>query len=328
MSRWLIGLLATIVLVGALFAVSPFPVHALGGPVFTVMNTNETLPDGVWFRNSPHTADTSQITGVGVYMNEQVQLQCYTAGDAVGPYNNKIWYYVANITRPTVDGQPNEGYLNAHYINDGAVSNQVDAGVPQCDTAPAASPVSTPNATFQRSIAAQWATEHAQDPQEASGLCTIFVSRALWAAALPRSSTWYDGTDASKYVASFIAYMTDPANGISTQLIPITNDLRTNAVPQAQIGDVIVYSWNGSDDLNSDSHLAIVVNIGPGQYPNVSEWGISSFLPPNRAIPVTDPYTSRGWTWSQLDHKWLQDKYPHMTAYLLHFNGGILTPSY
>ena len=27
-------------------------------PIFTVMNTNETLPDGVWFRNSPpHTAD-------------------------------------------------------------------------------------------------------------------------------------------------------------------------------------------------------------------------------------------------------------------------------
>jgi hypothetical protein len=36
------------------------------GPTFTVMNTSETLPDGVWFRNSPHTAGTDRVTGHGV----------------------------------------------------------------------------------------------------------------------------------------------------------------------------------------------------------------------------------------------------------------------
>lgn len=104
--------------------------------VFPVMNTSETLPDGVWFRNSPHTADTDRVTGHGVYAGDSVRLSCYAFGDAVGPYNDKLWYYVSNLTRPSVPatGAPNVGYLNAHYINDGMAANQVDAGVPQCGT--------------------------------------------------------------------------------------------------------------------------------------------------------------------------------------------------
>ena len=101
-------------------------------PVFTVMNTSETLPDGVWFRNSPHTSDTDRVTGHGVYMNEQVQLQCYAWGDAVGPYDDTLWYFVLNVTRPINAGVTNSGYLNAHYINDGLVANQIDAGVTPC----------------------------------------------------------------------------------------------------------------------------------------------------------------------------------------------------
>ena len=113
----------------------PFSTSACPGPslpIFTVMNTDETQPDGVWFRNSPHTNDTSRITGLGVYRNEQVQLQCYAFGDAVGQYQNRLWYYVTNVTRRTVAGMANQGYLNAHYINDGQVANVVDAGVPAC----------------------------------------------------------------------------------------------------------------------------------------------------------------------------------------------------
>jgi hypothetical protein len=106
--------------------------NAASGPIFTVMNTSESLPDGVYFRNSPHTADTSRITGLGVYKNERVQLQCYAFGDAVGPYSDRLWYYVNNVTRPTVSGRADVGYLNAHYINDGKSANVVDAGVPEC----------------------------------------------------------------------------------------------------------------------------------------------------------------------------------------------------
>lgn len=119
------------------FAAVAAPVaDAASGPIFTVMNTSESLPDGVYFRNSPHTADTSRITGLGVYKNERVQLQCYATGDAVGAFNDRLWYHVNNVTRPTVSGRANVGYLNAHYINDGKNANVVDAGVPKCGAAP------------------------------------------------------------------------------------------------------------------------------------------------------------------------------------------------
>jgi hypothetical protein len=101
-------------------------------PVFTVMNTSETPPDGIYFRNSPHWADTNRIFGLGVFANEQVQLHCYAFGDAIGSFNNALWYYATNVTRPTVNGQPDVGWLNAHYINDGLLANQIDAGVPAC----------------------------------------------------------------------------------------------------------------------------------------------------------------------------------------------------
>ena len=119
---------------------SPRSASAATGPVYTVMNTSETLPDGVWFRNSPHTADTNRVTGLGPYMNEQVQLECYAFGDAVGRYNDSLWYFALDISRPTVDGMPNQGYLNAHYINDGQKANVVDAGVPACQAGSASVP--------------------------------------------------------------------------------------------------------------------------------------------------------------------------------------------
>lgn len=106
---------------------------AASGPIFTVMNTSESPPDGVYFRNSPSWNDTSRTYGLGVFMNEQVQLECYASGQPIGQYNDSLWYYVLNVTRPVnYDGEANQGMLNAHYINDHQDANVVDAGVPAC----------------------------------------------------------------------------------------------------------------------------------------------------------------------------------------------------
>lgn len=113
-------------------ASTPAPAPAADAPVFTVMNTSETPPDGVWFRNSPSTADTDRVTGHGVYAREQVRLDCYVWGEAVGKYGNRLWYSASNVSRPTNKGTPNTGFLNAHYVDDGRVANEVVAGVPQC----------------------------------------------------------------------------------------------------------------------------------------------------------------------------------------------------
>ncbi len=130
--RWFVVLAVALVLVGVGVDAPAQADETTNGPVFTVMNTSETPPDGVWFRNSPRTSDTDRVTGHGVYAGERVQLRCYAWGDAVGAFNNTLWYKVLNLTRPTNAGVANSGFLNAHYVDDGLVANQIDTGVPDC----------------------------------------------------------------------------------------------------------------------------------------------------------------------------------------------------
>lgn len=153
----LLSLLTTCLLgLGLLTAMSTASTaQAATGPVFTVMNTSESLPDGVYFRNSPSWNDTSRTYGLGVFMNEQVQLQCYAFGEAVGPYNNQLWYYTLNVSRPVnYDGQANQGMLNAHYINDGQAANVVDAGIPACVNNRPPAPTAVPSVTLTQGPAA------------------------------------------------------------------------------------------------------------------------------------------------------------------------------
>ena len=94
-----------------------------GGLVFPVFNAE----GGIYYRNSPHWADTSGTPGVGVYNGDQVQLICGAFGDPVGPYRDTAWSYVNNLSRSVGDG-----WVNEHYINDGRRTNQFVPGEPMC----------------------------------------------------------------------------------------------------------------------------------------------------------------------------------------------------
>jgi hypothetical protein len=95
-----------------------------GSLVFTIFNTE----GGIYYRNSPHWADTSSIAGVGVYNGDQVQIVCGAYGDPVGPYGDTAWSKVKNLTRPSIG----EGWVNEHYIDDGATSGHWPTGVSVC----------------------------------------------------------------------------------------------------------------------------------------------------------------------------------------------------
>jgi hypothetical protein len=152
-------LISSLLLMCVTSTVTPMAALAASEPIYKVMNTDSPPPDGVWFRNSPHTSDTDRVTGHGVYAGDQVSLACYAWGDAVGPYDDTLWYEVSNITRPTVpsNGKANTGYLNAHYINDGKAAGQIDAGVPQCGvSAPAPVAAATPTVEYLLPDGFEW----------------------------------------------------------------------------------------------------------------------------------------------------------------------------
>jgi len=81
-------------------------------------------------------------------------------------------------------------------------------------------------------------------------------------------------------------------------------------VPDAAQGDIIAYDWGEGEGI---SHLSMVTSIAPNQYPEVSEWGTTE-----KGTPSS--YRKRGWTWSENTGNWLQTRYPHVKAYLMHFN--------
>lgn len=101
----------------------PPPPPPPAGLVFSVFNAE----GGIYYRNSPHWADTPATPGVGVYNGDQVELICGALGDPVGPYNDTAWSYVNNLSRSVGDG-----WVNEHFINDGALTNQFVAGEPMC----------------------------------------------------------------------------------------------------------------------------------------------------------------------------------------------------
>lgn len=196
-------------------------------------------------------------------------------------------------------------------------------------TSPSSSRPTTMNAFYNRSAAKTWALSHAKDEQAYGAMCTWFVSQALWAGGFPKTSTWTNagrytsapGTKTAWVVPDFLKYV--QAN-FPTTWTSITTNLRTNAVPQAEVGDIIAYDWGKGDKV---SHLALVVSLTRSRYPVVSEmgqydWNAVDYAKNKLGIHKHSDYSSRGWTYSAKDQRFLQVRYPKMKAYLLHFDGG------
>lgn len=218
-------------------------------------------------------------------------------------------------------------------------------GIPRCGTGADINQGSGSGATvnpaptsFDRNATVAWGIEHAQDvqPWTWSG-CTWFLSQALWYGGFHQTDVWngntshggrfqtLPGTVTATTAPELIKYLV--ANDLAT-ITPLGPDrFRDNAVPEAQLGDAIAFDWttDPKDPPSADNgfrgitHLALITNIAPGQYAEVSEWGT--------AWPsLNSSYVKSGWTRSENHHKWLQEVYPPgngnigVTALLVHFN--------
>lgn len=234
-----------------------------------------------------------------------------------------------------------EGYYSS-IADDVPLSLQNDIqenyGIPKCGTGVDINQGSGADATvtvqpeeqvtepYNRGAAVNWALGHAQNVRtNMFADCTWFVSQALWAGGLHQTSWWNDyesrqgavlsqpGTDIARAAPDLARYLGKRFPVTVTPLGP--ERFHGNVVPEAQTGDIIAYDWENDGTID---HLSFVTNIAPGQYPEVSEWGTTKGW---------SPYQKRGWTWSVLNGKWLQQQYPAnsngsggVTAQLIHFD--------
>jgi hypothetical protein len=103
------------------------PASADGGRTWTVVNAS----GGIYWRNSPHWNDTLRIPGDGAYDGDKVFLNCWQWGDPVGPYNNRVWWEVADESRG-FNGTFSGGWISDHFIDTPTTANHPLAGIPEC----------------------------------------------------------------------------------------------------------------------------------------------------------------------------------------------------
>lgn len=312
-SRILIGLT-----VPALMTLPPGLVANAAGTTFVVTQTGGI---GVSLRDAPR---EGARTGVGPSEGEIVTSVCQILdGDPMGSFENRVWHFVQSAHGDT--------WIPDTYLNTPNVANEATPGVPLCgmsSTAPAFITDGTA-APLDRNAAASWALANAEVEQPFPAACTWFVSNALWAGGLQRTTAWTDegpergvlqrrpGTPTATAVAGLVDYLRG-AYPASTY-----NDIgfADNAVPDAQVGDIIAYDWEGDKTLD---HLAFVVAIADGNYPEVAEWGTNDTRNPFGSGGI-GKYAKRGWTFSEKNHEWLQVGSPNVKAFLLHLDTTTVT---
>jgi uncharacterized protein YraI len=320
------ALLLLAALAGSALAISA-PIHIAG-----------TAGEGVYIRSEPSTSGAR----LG-WMPEGASpdYNCFVWGQNINGV--PIWF---NVNYNGVNGYYASFYDDSSYHSNEELTAKY--GVPLCGSAPAPAPAPAPvpappsvpapaavplvetappvvpGIGFNRVAAVGWATSHVENTPPYEAACTWFISQALWAGGLAKTALWTSdgahghpwsrrpGTGAAWAAPLFIGYILHAyPHSTYTEI-----SLRGNKVPAAEPGDVIAYDWEGKSgvhDASNIDHLSLVTRIASGQYPEVAEWSIYSGTVPT-------PYVERGWTWSQKSHKWLQQEYPKVQAFLLHIN--------
>jgi hypothetical protein len=274
------------------------------------------IVDGPWYFHDPKSPPRIASPTIGLAQTgDTLTLSCHVTGDNVNgdaewdlatDQNNGLIGFVAD-------------YGTSTPVHRGQEAAELTAlGIPECGSSTVAQQ-EAPNLNYDRTAAVDWANTHARDPQTNGEECTKFVSEALWAGGLPQDSIWnnqgrypsgkpfptiFDGSKTANAAPLLVNYL---ESHYSTQWIHI--DTNGNDVSQAEEGDIIAYSWSGTNADGTPAsidHLAFVVGSdeSDAQYPMVAEWGqFDHYGPAQYAHNPASPYTSRKWNWSALATK-------------------------
>lgn len=262
---------------------------------------------------------------------------CYKRGQRVGGagdlgtamwfkvrWNGTTGYYTSFYDNVPLEWQTGAG-IQEHYglPNCGSMVSQ------KANKAPSPSqptPADRPTVHYDGNAAAKYALDHATDRQMVfyPG-CTEFASNALRAGGLKETAEWNSsgmdmprmasGTPAWRAADMLHPYLVN--NGLATE-DDLQDELHTNKVENVRPGDLIAYDWvkEGQEDPFRADHFAVVTNVTADGYPEVSEWGTVRVLDFARLKNHID-YQKRGWTWSAINGKWLQEENTSMRAVLL-----------
>lgn len=222
--------------------------------------------------------------GIGVYPKTSPDMAAARAGAAL-PEGSIITVACELEGAPVSNGAATINVWmkldNGSYIPNAFVHTGHDTftpGVPRCEgTQP-----QQPAQKYDAAKAADWAVKNYRAPSRfaENGDCTWFVSQALWAGGLPKSSEWTDystdpaltdpnhrpgPTPAARVVHTLYKYL---SNKGYAQVVPIT--WSDNTAAGAKLGDIIVYDLGINETWDLD-HMAIVTGFTSKGYPLVTQ---------------------------------------------------------
>jgi|SRR5581483_9279665 len=304
------------------------------------------IVDGPWYLHNPN--DPPQIGSATIGLaqtGDTITITCHETGDNVS--GDAEWDLVTDQNNGLIGLMADYGTNTP--VQQGQEAGQLTAlGIPECGSGTstqenlqqaASVPVFT---SYDRNSASAWAYANTEDTPPNDGSCTWFVSQALWAGGLPRTSDWNDywydshgmptavggsgvrqGTIDAWGAPNLSQYLSKQPYVKIESLGPM--NANNNDIPDARVGDIIAYIWNPPADINSESlydqlshidHLDLVTGFSQSdpEYPLVSGWSEDG----GNAVH----YPQRGWTWSAEHGMWLQSEPGHqnMVAYLIHID--------
>ena len=311
--------------------VTPLTVQADELPDSTLATVLES-PDiiAINVRTGP---GTEYETTSSIPSGTDVQIGCWAEGSpATGPYGEtRIWYTLAEDSTKYVSdaflwtGSPlgvtqhcGKSVSTRQKTTTVSDNPEEDNLLDRITTDPLS--VIFENIPYDRNASIKWARDHVYDEERYEEDCTWFVSQALWAGGVPKTSEWTDEswnplalayrdprnenysypapTRPATHADYFKNYMLD--KGLATIAEIQWSD---NTAGGARLGDVIGYDWNNDGRLD---HLALVTDINEQGYPFVTEH--------------TPGGTDRYWSWSPSKNDWYEAVNPSTRAYLLSFN--------
>ena len=140
------------------------PEATASSPVFPTMNDS----GGIYWRSGTNWNTPISKSGYGVYPGTKISVSCYQLGTANVPGSaDAMWVKASWASGPGMG----TGWINEHFVNDGAPINKAAPGVPPCSVPSAAS----------KAIA--WARQYLGQDFD-SGYCLLFVYQAYQAAGI------------------------------------------------------------------------------------------------------------------------------------------------
>jgi hypothetical protein len=127
---------------------------------------------GVYWRGSPPDWNNPiRNSGYGVYNGDRVELECWTNGSTVPPYNNNPLWYRAHIVSGVGKGS---GYVNDHFLNTGINQPNVAVqGVSKCGASTGGSSVVLVSSRTSPVVVNGVNVGYAQNARHGWGACTV-----------------------------------------------------------------------------------------------------------------------------------------------------------